>query len=173
MRCRRCWLLPSSPRSWRPSVPNSRDRITPAQRSRVMSRIRSKHTAPEMLLRRELWRRGFRYRLHQRIGKARPDLVFRKSCVAVFIDGCFWHGCPAHYIAPVGNAPYWSEKIVLNQSRDLRNNAALAEAGWLVVRLWECEVKRDSGAAADVVAQALREARMRGQQDVAPAPADF
>jgi DNA mismatch endonuclease, patch repair protein len=120
-----------------------------------MSRIRSKHTTPELLLRKELWRRGFRYRLHQKIGKARPDLVFHHPRVAVFVDGCFWHGCPVHYIAPVGNAPYWSSKIEGNRTRDLQNTAALTEAGWTVVRLWECDVKQNPGAAVAIVADAL------------------
>lgn len=114
-----------------------------------------------MLLRKELWRLGFRYRLHQKIGAAKPDLVFTRLRVAVFVDGCFWHGCPEHYISPVGNASYWAEKITGNRARDIRNDTALSEAGWLVVRLWECEVNRNPSMTRDIVATALVSAQAR------------
>lgn len=121
----------------------TKDRLTPERRSALMARIRDKDTAPELLLRRELWRRGFRYRLHRRLHGARPDLIFVGARVVVFIDGCFWHGCPRHYIPPTGNATYWSAKIERNRARDLRNNDALTEAGYTVLRFWECEIKSE------------------------------
>ena len=133
----------------------TRDRITPAQRSENMRSIRSRNTQPELLLRRELWRRGLRYRLGRRVHGTRPDLIFTRAKLAVFVDGCFWHGCPTHYRPPAGNAGYWRSKIEGNRARDARNNDALAESGWRALRLWECEVKRDPSLAADVVAAAF------------------
>jgi DNA mismatch endonuclease (patch repair protein) len=121
-----------------------------------MRAIRSGNTAPEILLRKELWRRGCRYRLRLRLHGTRPDLVFAGSKLAVFVDGCFWHGCPEHYRPPVGNARYWREKIEGNQARDHRNDMALANAGWKVLRLWECAVERDPAVAADAVVNAIR-----------------
>lgn len=120
-----------------------------------MRAIRSRDTAPELLVRRELWRRGIRYRLGQRVCGARPDMLFRKARLAVFIDGCFWHGCPVHYRPPVGNADYWRGKIGQNQARDRRNDAALNEAGWIVKRFWECVVLTNPLAIADEIADML------------------
>jgi DNA mismatch endonuclease (patch repair protein) len=135
---------------------HSRDRLSPRRRSANMRAIRSMDTTPELLLRRNLWSRGLRYRLRQRIAGARPDLVFCYARVAVFVDGCFWHGCPVHYRPPVGNASYWSAKISGNCARDRRNDNALATDGWAVLRLWECEVRADPAAAGDEVAGVVR-----------------
>lgn len=94
-------------------------------------------------MRSELHRLGLRYRLQRRIGDGRgaptPDLLFSRERVAVFVDGCFWHGCPEHGTSPTTNSGYWTTKIARNQARDLRNNAELALAGWTVVRIWEHE----------------------------------
>lgn len=136
--------------------PQTRDRISPQRRSANMSAIRSTDTSPELMLRRELWRRGLRYRLRRRVVGTRPDIVFSGRRIAVFVDGCFWHGCPVHYRPPVGNASYWSAKIEGNCARDRRNDAALAGDGWRAVHLWECEVRADVSAAAELVIDALR-----------------
>jgi DNA mismatch endonuclease, patch repair protein len=130
-----------------------------------MRAIRSGDTGPEIVLRKELWRRGLRYRLRHRLHGTRPDLVFIGSKLAVFVDGCFWHGCPEHYRAPVGNAGYWLEKIKGNQERDRRNDLALVNAGWRVLRFWECSVERDPNVAADTVADAIRAAAQRVKTD--------
>jgi DNA mismatch endonuclease (patch repair protein) len=82
----------------------------------------------------------------------RPDIVFTRARVAVFVDGCFWHRCPEHGLAPRSNADYWQTKFAKNVARDLRNNETLAGAGWRVVRVWEHE---DPMAAADRVEQLL------------------
>jgi DNA mismatch endonuclease (patch repair protein) len=107
-----------------------------------MQAIRSRDTAPEWLIRRLLHARGLRYRV-----AARPlpdlrrtaDLVFRPAKVAVFIDGCYWHGCPEHYVSPKTNPGYWSEKVARNMARDQDTNERLTEAGWTVLRFWEHE----------------------------------
>jgi DNA mismatch endonuclease (patch repair protein) len=120
-----------------------------------MRAIRRADTKPELLLRRRLWARGARYRLEKRVGKARPDLLFARARVAVFVDGCFWHGCPVHYRPPTGNAPYWRGKIERNRARDVRNTRELVAAGYQVVRLWECDVKADPEAAVEQVLAAV------------------
>jgi DNA mismatch endonuclease (patch repair protein) len=126
-----------------------------------MRAIRRADTKPELLLRRLLWARGARYRLEQRVKKARPDLLFPRARVAVFVDGCFWHGCPTHYRPPTGNAPYWRGKIDRNRTRDERNTRDLEAAGYTVIRLWECDVKADAGAAADWVIEAVTAAKRK------------
>lgn len=100
---------------------------------------RSRDTAPELAVRRLVHAMGLRYRV-----SARPlpnlrrtaDLVFTRRRVAVFIDGCFWHGCPEHHRQPSANAGYWSAKIERNRARDAATDATLADAGWTVLRFW-------------------------------------
>lgn len=102
-----------------------------------MSQLRTTGTEPELALRRELHRRGLRYRVDVRELPGRPDIVFSRARIAVQVDGCFWHGCPEHAVAPRSNAAWWSEKLALNRERDARNDAMLQSEGWLVVRVWE------------------------------------
>lgn len=109
-------------------------------RSEQMSRIRGKNTKPEMVLRSALWKAGLRYRLGRAVTGVRPDLVFPKQKVAVFVDGCFWHGCPLHYTRPRTSAPFWEAKLRANLERDARQTSLLESQGWQVVRVWEHEV---------------------------------
>jgi len=108
---------------------------------------RSKHTEPELLLRRALHAAGARFRLHRELlHGCTPDLVLPRRHVAVFVDGDFWHGCPAHgrtrgFRGP--NAGLWETKIARTQERDRRATQLAEDAGWAVVRLWECEVRAD------------------------------
>jgi len=107
-----------------------------------MSRQRVRDTAPEIALRRELHRRGLRFRLHERpVQQLRrnADIVFRGPRVAVFVDGCFWHGCPEHGRVPSPNAWYWPAKFERNRARDADTAERLSDAGWRVVRVWEHE----------------------------------
>jgi len=111
-----------------------------ASRRRVMQSNRSRDTSPELEIRSRLHRRGFRYRVSTRpLPELRrtADIVHRPSRVAVFVDGCFWHGCPEHYTKPRTNHSYWVPKIEANVRRDRDTDAALAAAGWLVIRIWE------------------------------------
>lgn len=98
-------------------------------------------TRPEMVLRSALHRRGHRFRKDMllRAGTVRvhPDIVFTRTLVAVFVDGCFWHGCPEHQRVPKSNRDYWVPKLESNQARDRRVDIALAEDGWIVLRIWE------------------------------------
>lgn len=118
------------------------DVMTPEQRSRCMSRIRGANTSVELRLRLSLWRAGLRYRLGRRL-PGRPDLTFVGARVAVFVDGCFWHACPAHGVAPKSNALFWKTKIGGNVERDAQVNRILREDGWTVIRLWEHDVEDD------------------------------
>lgn len=133
----------------------SKDPFTEDERSEVMRSVGNVDTEPEILLRKELWHRGYRYRVNERVKGVRPDLVFRGPEVAVFVDGCFWHGCPRHYSAPENNADFWKKKLMRNQERDRRNNRTLGEAGWTVVRCWECEIRDDVESVADQVEAAF------------------
>lgn len=142
-----------------PRVPTPPPASSPAARA-VMRGVRGKDTRPELALRRELHRRGLRYRIHQRIEagdrRCSVDIAFRPSKLVVFVDGCRWHKCPIHHREPRTNAEYWNAKLARNVARDRLNDAALAAAGWHVVRVWEHE---DAAQAADRVEAALRAAR--------------
>jgi len=107
-----------------------------------MSRIRSAETAPELRLRRALWGRGIRYRLRLKL-PGKPDVVLTRARIAIFVDGCFWHGCPVHGTQPKSNESYWLPKIERNRARDLEVTKQLEGAGWKVLRFWEHELKQD------------------------------
>ena len=111
-----------------------------ANRRRFQRQAR-RDTAPELLLRRELWRRGLRYRVdHKVVGRRRRvDIAFTRAKVAVFVDGCFWHSCPIHSTRPKNNADWWAAKLEANVARDRATDAELFAAGWTVVRVWEHE----------------------------------
>ena len=121
-----------------------------------MSRNRGTDTKPEILLRRELWKRGLRYRLAVKlIGK--PDIVFKSARIAVFVDGCFWHGCPEHSVQPKTNSEFWRNKIERNRARDYKVTEALKNEGWHVLRIWEHEIKQSLGLCADKIERIVRE----------------
>lgn len=109
-------------------------------RSENMSRIRGKATSPERIIRRRLWAAGLRYRLQARTPGGRADLVVPGRKLAIFIDGCFWHGCPEHYVRPRSRNEFWDAKLAENVSRDRRQTLLLDTLGWRVVRAWEHEV---------------------------------
>lgn len=107
-----------------------------------MGRVRHRGTAPELMLRRALWAAGLRYRLNLKPRlSGSPDLIFPSAKIAVFVDGCFWHGCPQHGSRPKIREEFWAAKITRNQARDLEVDEALTTLGWSVVRLWEHEIK--------------------------------
>jgi len=114
---------------------------TPATR-RAMISNRSRDTGPELAVRRALFARGLRYRVNVRpiVGLRRTgDIVFPRRRVVVFIDGCFWHGCPTHYREPKRNLEYWRSKISRNVARDAETDALLECSGWIVARFWAHE----------------------------------
>ena len=131
--------------------------LTPQQRYNIMAAIHSKDTKPEMIVRRGLWKRGFRYRLNHKRLPGHPDLVLRKYRTCIFVNGCFWHG---HNVAlpqidngqliidnsecckiPKTNREFWVAKIRRNKERDKEEQRKLAEMGWHCITVWECELK--------------------------------
>ena len=132
------------------------DKLSPQQRSKNMAAIRSKDTKPEMIVRRGLWRRGFRYRLNHKRLPGHPDLVLKKYRTCIFVNGCFWHG---HYVSlqvgdlqsavenspccriPKTNRDFWVAKIRRNKERDKEEQHRLAEMGWHCITVWECDLK--------------------------------
>ncbi|MER5778032.1 very short patch repair endonuclease [Streptomyces sp. NPDC002039] len=137
---------------------------TPDVRAR-MSRQKSKDTKIEVALRKALHASGLRFRVHGRPVKGvrrEADIVFGPARVAVFVDGCFWHGCPEHATWPRRNAEFWRAKIEGNRARDRDTDARLAEAGWLAVRVWEHEPPAESAVrVAEVVARRKAERAAR------------
>lgn len=139
------------------------DSLTPEQRSAQMSRIRGTNTKLEVLVRKALHARGFRYRLGGAGLPGRPDIVLPKHGTVVFVHGCFWHGhsCPL-YRLPKTRPEFWADKIGKNRSRDERVAAALESAGWRVLTVWECSLRGKSASEQtsffDSLARELREA---------------
>lgn len=116
------------------------DTVDKETRSRIMSRVRGKDTAPEMIVRRLVFSLGYRYRLHDARLPGKPDLVFAGRKKVIFVHGCFWHrheGCALARI-PKSRTDFWVEKLSANRARDLRNQAALKALGWRSIVLWEC-----------------------------------
>ena len=119
------------------------DIVDRATRSRMMAHIRSRDTTPERAARRELYRLGIRYRLHDGKLPGRPDIVIRRRHTVIFVHGCFWHqhsGCRMAY-TPKSNVEFWQRKLQGNVARDARNQALLMEQGWRVIVIWECETR--------------------------------
>lgn len=114
-------------------------------RSYNMSRIKGKDTKPEMLVRKFLFSRGFRYRLNVKDFPGKPDLMLKKYKTVIFINGCFWHGhsnCK-YFILPKTRTEWWKNKIEQTRKRDYLNKKKLAEMGWNVLSIWECQLKSD------------------------------
>jgi DNA mismatch endonuclease (patch repair protein) len=134
------------------------DRLTPAQRSLVMSHIRSRDTKPEMAVRRMLHAMGFRYRLHRRDLPGTPDIVLPRRKAIILVNGCFFHGheC-ASFRWPDSNRAFWQEKIRRNRERDAATSAALMADGWRVLTVWGCALKGprrlDAGRLAAILAR--------------------
>ena len=132
------------------------DNLTPEQRSYCMSRVKGKDTGIEIKVRSELHRRGFRFRKHVKELPGKPDVVFTKAKVAVFIDGDFWHG----YRFPTWEhkvSDFWKTKISKNRERDIKNHRKLREAGWTVIRLWQHDLERHFDASIEKIAAAVKD----------------
>lgn len=118
------------------------DVFTKKKRSEIMSKIRSKNTKVELLFRKRLWSEGLRYRVYSNILPGKPDIVFSRYKLAVFVDGCFWHRCPICFTKPQTNKKYWEQKIRYNVAKDKKINHLLKQMGWKVLRFWEHEIKK-------------------------------
>lgn len=136
------------------------DTFSKAERSRIMSLVRSKDTRPELIVRRSVHAMGFRYRLHRRDLPGTPDLVFSSRRKVIFVSGCFWHGhtCGRCRL-PATRRDYWFAKIERNKSRDRRTIAALRRSGWRVLVVWECQTRDRKRLAARLV-KFLRDERL-------------
>ncbi|WFN93695.1 very short patch repair endonuclease [Gordonia sihwensis] len=129
---------------------------------RSMKSNRSRDTGPELRLRSELHRRGLRYFVDRAPIKGvrrRADITFPRKKIAVFVDGCFWHGCPEHFTVAKTNAEYWAAKVEANQTRDRDTDRLLIDAGWTVLRVWEHEDVEDAAE------RVVRVVRPRGDRD--------
>ena len=119
------------------------DIVSSETRSRIMARVPSKHTSPEMSVRKLLYAQGFRYRLHRRDPTRQPDIVLPGRRTVVFVHGCFWHGhvgCQKGAL-PKSNLAYWTSKIAVNRERDHSNSESLKALGWKVVVIWQCQIR--------------------------------
>ena len=119
------------------------DILTKEQRHRCMAAIRSKDTKPEMIVRKFLFSRGFRYRLNHKRLPGSPDIVLRRYRTVIFVNGCFWHGhegCNT-FVLPKSNVEYWSKKIERNRARDIEAQSKVARMGWHCITVWECQLK--------------------------------
>ena len=128
-----------------PTLPDMADIVDARRRSELMAGIRGRDTQPEIAVRRVAHRMGLRFRLHRKHLPGRPDLVFPKLRLAVFVHGCFWHhhkGCKFAHI-PKTRVRFWTEKFEQNTARDDRNVRALRDLGWRVFTIWECETHKD------------------------------
>jgi DNA mismatch endonuclease (patch repair protein) len=120
------------------------DTLSPAERSEIMARVRSKNSRPEVLVRKLVFALGYRYRLHARDLPGHPDLVFRKRRKVIFVHGCFWHrheGCALARL-PKSRLDFWEPKLEGNKQRDKRSRKALNRDGWKVLTIWECQTTK-------------------------------
>ena len=119
------------------------DILTNAQRHTCMAAIHGKDTKPEMVVRRWLWGRGYRYRLNHPRLPGKPDIVMRKYRTCIFVNGCFWHGHEGckYYTIPKTNTEFWVKKVQRNKERDIEVQRRLASMGWHSITIWECELK--------------------------------
>jgi len=140
-------------------------------RSRMMSGIRGKNTRPELLIRKGLHARGFRFRLHDKRLPGKPDLVLPKYSAVIFVHGCFWHGHDCHLFKwPKSRREFWRKKITRNKAKDAESYASLKEEGWYILTIWECALKGRTrrpldeviDMAADWLEYATRDKQIRG-----------
>ncbi len=119
------------------------DKLSKEQRHHCMAAIKGKNTKPELLVRKFLFGRGFRYRLNHLRLPGHPDIVLRKYRTVIFVNGCFWHGHQGckYFVLPKTNVEFWSAKIERNQKRDIEEQQELAAMGWHCITVWECQLK--------------------------------
>lgn len=134
------------------------DTVSPERRSEIMSHIQSQNTSIELLIRKQLFAHGFRYRVNYKELPGKPDIVFTKKKVAIFIHGCFWHGHDAgcrYSHVPQSRTEYWSEKISRTKMRDKQYLSDLEADGWHTLVIWECEIRKDPQGSIDRIIDSL------------------
>ena len=133
------------------------DVLTEDQRRYNMSRIKGKNTGPEVKLRKLLFAHGIRgYRIHYNL-PGKPDIVFTRKKVAIFIDGCFWHKCPVCFKEPEVRKEFWVKKITSNIERDQKQTRLLQDDGWTVIRFWEHEIRKEPGSVVQRIIGSVRD----------------
>jgi len=132
--------------------------------SRLMSKNKSKNTKPEIVLRKEMWRKRIRgYRLHWKKVPGKPDIAFPGRRIAIFVNGCFWHRCPhCQPQLPKSNVDFWKNKFEKNVERDKNKREQLAQVGWETITIWECQIKNNVIEQVELIRQTL--SRKEGQQ---------
>ncbi len=133
--------------------------VRPLSRSENMARIKGTDTLPEVTLRKLLWAAGIRYRTNFRTPGGKADIALPSKRFAVFVDGCFWHGCPEHYVKPRSRSSYWDAKLTENVERDRRQTQKLLDEDWNFIRVWEHEVSEDAPEVAQRVLNQLKSGR--------------
>ena len=142
------------------------DVVDKKTRSRMMSGIRGKDTIPELLIRKALFAKGFRYRLHDRRLPGKPDLVFPKYDAVIFIHGCFWHGHDCHLFKwPSTRPEFWKNKINRNREVDERNYKKIKEDGWRILTIWECAIKGKTRLSLEKIVDASEKWLKEGKRD--------
>jgi DNA mismatch endonuclease, patch repair protein len=131
------------------------DTFSQDQRSAIMRLVKSKDTSIEVKVRATLWRLGLRFRKHLRSLPGNPDIVFTKKRTVIFIDSCFWHGCPLHLRKPKSNTAYWDDKIARNVARDRQVDEQYKALGWQLIRIWEHELKTDFSASIERIVRSV------------------
>jgi len=143
------------------------DVVSPEKRSQMMAGIRSKDTKPEIIIRKALHARGFRYRLHSKNIPGKPDLVLKKYNAVIFIHGCFWHRHDCHLFKwPSTRKEFWKKKIEGNVERDRKNRKLLQEQGWRIATIWECALKGKTKLDPDVFVDRLSEWILSGGDSI-------
>ena len=132
------------------------DKLNKAQRHKCMSAIHSKDTKPELLLRKALWHRGIRYRKNYKVCGYQVDIAITKYKIAVFCDGTFWHGKDGDGSQVATNTKFWQNKIKRNKERDLEATILLRDNGWVVLRFWDDETKKDLGKCVNKVLESVK-----------------
>lgn len=151
------------------------DRLTREQRHRTMAAIHGKNTKPEMVVRRYLFSRGFRYRTNYPRLPGHPDIVLRKYRTVIFVNGCFWHGHEGcrYYVQPHTNTAFWKNKIEKNRQRDTVVQKALARMGWHCITIWECQLKQKTRARTlESLAYTLNHIYLMDREIQSPTPAE-
>lgn len=132
------------------------DNLSKDDRRKAMSAVKSKETSLEIRVAKHLWRCGVRYRKNVKDLYGKPDIAIKNKKFVLFIDSCYWHGCPTHCRLPVSNQEYWKKKIVRNIARDEQVTEHYLAKGWKIIRVWEHDLKRDFEATMNNILAELR-----------------
>ena len=131
------------------------DIFTKAKRSEIMSRVKNKDSKIEVLLRKSLWRKGFRYRKNVTKYFGKPDIVLKKHKTVIFVDSCFWHGCKKHGSMPQTRKEFWKQKLARNKARDVEVNRRYKKEDWKMVRIWKHDIKNQQNLVVNKIVKKL------------------